>query len=83
MHALTETRFKEAEEIPIANPKKPKSKKQIATFVKKLSKGNRKDAKFFNHIKETIMNNPTNIFQVNKLPKGTDPKNFIQHQHNC
>ena len=76
MHAMTEKRFKEAEEIPIADPKKPKSKQQITLFIRKLSKGTRKDAKTLKHIKDNYMNNPTNIFQVNKLPENTDPNFF-------
>ena len=80
---MTKRRSKDAEEIPIADPKKPKSKQQIALFITKLSKGTRKDAKTLKHIKDNYMNNPTNIFQVNKLPENTDPKKIIQHHHNC
>ena len=71
---MTIRQYKDADDIPIADPKKPKSKKQIVLCIKKLSTGIRKDAKVFKHMKDKYMNNPTIIFQVKKLLKNTDPK---------
>ena len=66
-------RYKDADNIPITDPKNPKSKKQMASYINKLSTDIRKDAKLFKHMKEKCINNPTIIFKVKNLPEKNRP----------